>query len=75
MKAMTDTSNAVPAAVVGHPSQQIVLFEDAAFHVEKLPLYGGVSPTATPKVPPFMAKACTRFHCSTGGWTPQQAPL
>ena len=44
--------HAVPAAVLGHPSQQIVLFEDAAFHVEKLPLYGGVSPTATPKVPP-----------------------
>ena len=30
----------------------IVFFEAAAFHIEKLPLYGGVHPTATPTVPP-----------------------
>jgi prepilin-type N-terminal cleavage/methylation domain-containing protein/prepilin-type processing-associated H-X9-DG protein len=39
-------------AALGQPSQQIIMFEDAAFHVEKLPLYGGVSPTTKPIVPP-----------------------
>jgi len=37
---------------LGQPAQQIVFFEAAAFHAEKLPLYGGVHPSATPQVPP-----------------------
>jgi prepilin-type N-terminal cleavage/methylation domain-containing protein/prepilin-type processing-associated H-X9-DG protein len=43
---------ATRAASLGHPSQMVVLFEIAAFHAEKLPLYGGVHPTTKPVVPP-----------------------
>ena len=39
-------------AKLGKPSELIVLFEAAAFHKEKLPLYGGVHPTGTPVRPP-----------------------
>jgi prepilin-type N-terminal cleavage/methylation domain-containing protein len=39
-------------AQVGFPSQAVVVFEAAAFHHEKLPLYGGVHPTATPILTP-----------------------
>ena len=39
-------------ASLGHPSQQIVLFEISAFHQENLPLFGGVQPSAKPVVPP-----------------------
>jgi prepilin-type N-terminal cleavage/methylation domain-containing protein/prepilin-type processing-associated H-X9-DG protein len=34
------------------PANTIVMFEAAAFHKEKLPLFGGVHPTATPVRPP-----------------------
>jgi prepilin-type N-terminal cleavage/methylation domain-containing protein/prepilin-type processing-associated H-X9-DG protein len=43
---------ATRVASLGHPSQQIVMFEVGAFHQEKLPLFGGVHPTGTPKLPP-----------------------
>ena len=39
-------------AAISTPSQQIVMCEAAAFHKEKLPLYGGVHPTGTPVLPP-----------------------
>jgi prepilin-type N-terminal cleavage/methylation domain-containing protein len=39
-------------AQVGYPAQAIVLFEASTFHKEKLPLYGGVHPTATPILTP-----------------------
>jgi prepilin-type N-terminal cleavage/methylation domain-containing protein len=39
-------------AQVGFPAQAIVIFEASTFHKEKLPLYGGVHPTATPVRPP-----------------------
>ena len=39
-------------SAIGNPASIIVMFEVAAFHSEKLPLYGGVHPTATPVVPP-----------------------
>jgi len=47
-----------PDSMSGKPAQQIVLFEEAAFHKEKLGLYGarpdigGNHPTATPLRPP-----------------------
>jgi prepilin-type N-terminal cleavage/methylation domain-containing protein/prepilin-type processing-associated H-X9-DG protein len=41
-------------AMVGQPAQTIVIFEAAAFHNEKLPLFGGVHPSATPTVPPAL---------------------
>jgi prepilin-type N-terminal cleavage/methylation domain-containing protein/prepilin-type processing-associated H-X9-DG protein len=41
-----------PDAMLGLPAQQIQVFEIAAFHIEKLPLYGGVHPTANPVRPP-----------------------
>jgi prepilin-type N-terminal cleavage/methylation domain-containing protein/prepilin-type processing-associated H-X9-DG protein len=43
---------ATPTAALGHPSQQIELFEISAFHAEKLPLFGGVHPAGKPQVPP-----------------------
>jgi prepilin-type N-terminal cleavage/methylation domain-containing protein/prepilin-type processing-associated H-X9-DG protein len=43
---------ATPVAALGQPSQQIVVFEIAAFHQEKLPLFGGVHPASVPQVPP-----------------------
>jgi len=39
-------------ALVGYPATVIIMFEAGAFHKEKLPLYGGVHPTATPVAPP-----------------------
>jgi len=39
-------------AALGFPASQIVAFEAAAFHQEKLPLYGGVHPSGTPVRPP-----------------------
>ncbi len=39
-------------AQIGKPASQIVFYEAGAFHKEKLPLFGGVHPTATPRVPP-----------------------
>jgi len=39
-------------AQVGKPAQLFVFAEAAAFHKEKLPLYGGVHPAATPTRPP-----------------------
>jgi hypothetical protein len=39
-------------AQLGQPARQIVFYEAAAFHQEKLPLFGGVHPTGTPVVPP-----------------------
>lgn len=39
-------------AAIGQPSSLVIVFEVAAFHREKLPLYGGVHPTANPIVPP-----------------------
>jgi prepilin-type N-terminal cleavage/methylation domain-containing protein/prepilin-type processing-associated H-X9-DG protein len=41
-----------PDAMVGNPASVIQVFEAGAFHMEKLPLYGGVHPTATPVRPP-----------------------
>jgi prepilin-type N-terminal cleavage/methylation domain-containing protein/prepilin-type processing-associated H-X9-DG protein len=46
------TQIATRSASLGQPSLQIVMFEIAAFHQEKLPLYGGVHPTTKPTVPP-----------------------
>ena len=46
------TWGGTPEAMLGYPAQQIQVFEAAAFHIEKLPLYGGVHPTATPVRPP-----------------------
>jgi len=43
---------ATRAAALGHPAQQIELFEISAFHAEKLPLFGGVHPAGKPQVPP-----------------------
>jgi len=40
-------------SIVGRPSSLVSVFEMAAFHEEKLPLYGGVHPTATPIIPPI----------------------
>jgi len=42
---------------LGAPANQVVMFETAAFHIEKLPMYGGTPasgyhPTATPIRPP-----------------------
>lgn len=39
-------------AQIGKPAQQIMIFEAAAFHQEKLPLFGGVHPSPTPTRPP-----------------------
>ncbi len=39
-------------AQIGQPASQVVVFEAGAFHQEKLPLYGGVHPSATPVRPP-----------------------
>ncbi len=39
-------------AQIGKPASLIVFYEAAAFHHEKLPLFGGVAPTATPARPP-----------------------
>jgi prepilin-type N-terminal cleavage/methylation domain-containing protein/prepilin-type processing-associated H-X9-DG protein len=39
-------------AQVGRPADLMVIFEVGAFHKEKLPLYGGVHPTANPTRPP-----------------------
>lgn len=39
-------------AQVGYPAQAIVVFEASTFHHEKLPIYGGVHPSATPQRPP-----------------------
>jgi len=44
--------NGCKDASIGKPSEIVVMFEVAAFHSEKLPLYGGVHPSATPQVPP-----------------------
>jgi prepilin-type N-terminal cleavage/methylation domain-containing protein/prepilin-type processing-associated H-X9-DG protein len=43
---------ATPVAALGQPAQQIQIFEISAFHTEKMPLYGGVHPVGTSKVPP-----------------------
>ncbi len=37
---------------IGRPASVIVMYEAAAFHKEKLPLFGGVHPTGTPVRPP-----------------------
>jgi prepilin-type N-terminal cleavage/methylation domain-containing protein/prepilin-type processing-associated H-X9-DG protein len=39
-------------AQIGNPADLIVIYEAGAFHSEKLPLFGGVHPTATPVRPP-----------------------
>lgn len=39
-------------AQIGNSADLIVIFEAAAFHKEKLPLFGGVHPTANPQRPP-----------------------
>jgi prepilin-type N-terminal cleavage/methylation domain-containing protein/prepilin-type processing-associated H-X9-DG protein len=39
-------------AAIGKPADLVVIFEVAAFHNEKLPMFGGVHPSATPVVPP-----------------------
>jgi len=39
-------------AGIGKPASLVYVFEVAAFHFEKLPLYGGVHPTASPVIPP-----------------------
>ncbi len=39
-------------AAIATPAQQIMIFEASSFHKEKLPIYGGVHPTATPILPP-----------------------
>jgi len=44
--------SATADAAVGKPADTIWIFEESAFHIEKLPLYGGVHPTATPIYPP-----------------------
>jgi prepilin-type processing-associated H-X9-DG protein len=41
-----------PEAALGQPATMVQIFEVGAFHHEKLPLYGGVHPTATPVRPP-----------------------
>jgi prepilin-type N-terminal cleavage/methylation domain-containing protein/prepilin-type processing-associated H-X9-DG protein len=48
----SDVLHGVNEAAIGRPASQIIIFEMAAFHSEKLPLYGGVHPTATPVRPP-----------------------
>ena len=42
----------VHEAEMGFPAEQITFFEAGAFHSEKIALYGGVHPTATPQRPP-----------------------
>lgn len=50
---MTATrANGTNEAQLGRPADLVVIFEMSAFHIEKLPLYGGVHPTGTPVRPP-----------------------
>jgi prepilin-type N-terminal cleavage/methylation domain-containing protein/prepilin-type processing-associated H-X9-DG protein len=37
---------------IGRPAELIVMFEVAAFHIEKLPMFGGVHPAGNPQIPP-----------------------
>jgi prepilin-type N-terminal cleavage/methylation domain-containing protein len=48
-------------ARLGKPSELIVMFEAAAFHKEKLPLYGGVHPAAVPTRPPDTRQVVCSF--------------
>jgi prepilin-type N-terminal cleavage/methylation domain-containing protein len=48
----TRTDLGLSDAAIVNPAGTIVFFEASAFHAEKLPLYGGVHPTATPVKPP-----------------------
>jgi len=48
----TSTRIGLAEAALVVPANTIMLFEAGAFHSEKLPLYGGVHPTASPVVPP-----------------------
>jgi prepilin-type N-terminal cleavage/methylation domain-containing protein len=47
---------------VGNPASVTIMFEAAAFHAEKLPLYGGVHPTATPVIPPQTRQVVAAFY-------------
>jgi prepilin-type N-terminal cleavage/methylation domain-containing protein len=65
-------------AQIGRASSLIVFYEAGAFHKEKLPLFGGIHPTATPVRPPdgrtFMAGFADgsvrifRLDHLVGGW-------
>ncbi len=46
------TDRGTAEAALQFPANTIVFFEAAAFHQEKLPLYGGDHPAATPQMPP-----------------------
>jgi len=56
-----NTTSGTPMASLGHPASMIQMFECSAFHVEKLPLYGGVHPTATPVIPPRTRQVVCAF--------------
>jgi prepilin-type N-terminal cleavage/methylation domain-containing protein len=51
----------VPEAMLGYPAQQIQVLEASTFHHQKLPLYGGVHPTATPQRPPDLRTFTAAF--------------
>lgn len=63
---------------VNFPSNTIIMFEMGAFHKEKLPLFGGVHPTATPVRPPDTRQVNAiyydghvkpfRLNYGVGGW-------
>jgi len=55
-----------PEANLGQPANQIVMFETSAFHIEKLPMYGGspasgYHPSATPVRPPDLRTVVATF--------------
>jgi prepilin-type N-terminal cleavage/methylation domain-containing protein len=52
----------VPDSMVTYSSQAIVVLEASTFHHEKLPIYGGVHPTATPIRPPDSRTFTVAFH-------------
>ena len=49
-------------AQLGKPASLIVMYEAGAFHKEKLPLFGGVHPTATPVRPPDGRQIVAAYH-------------
>lgn len=48
----TSTRQGLHEAKLISPASTITMFEAGAFHLEKLPLYGGVHPAGTPQRPP-----------------------
>src|SRR5207302_4830910 len=57
-----DMKNGTKDALPTNPADEIVCFEIAPFHQEKLPLYGGVHPTATPVIPPNTRSINAAFY-------------